>query len=46
MAALSEPQEQVTAIDFYRKMDFEPFGKEFIEAGITHINMKLKKPLQ
>ena len=31
---------QVTAIDFYRKMNFEPFGKEFIEAGIKHINMK------
>jgi len=29
---------------FYNKMGFEPFGKEFIEAGIKHINMKLKKP--
>ena len=35
---------QVTAIEFYSKMGFEPFGKEFIEAGITHINMKLKNP--
>ena len=34
---------QITAIGFYRKMDFELFGEEFIEAGITHINMKLKK---
>ncbi len=35
---------QITAIGFYKKMDFEPFGKEFIEAGIMHINMKLKNP--
>ena len=35
---------QITAIGFYRKMGFEPFGKEFLEAGITHINMKLKNP--
>ena len=33
---------QITAIGFYKKMSFEPFGKEFIEAGITHINMTLK----
>jgi len=35
---------QVTAVGFYKKMDFEPFGEEFLEAGITHINMKLKNP--
>ncbi|MGB2863425.1 MAG: GNAT family N-acetyltransferase [Sedimentisphaerales bacterium] len=35
---------QVTAIGFYRKMGFEPFGEEFLEAGIKHINMKLKNP--
>jgi predicted GNAT family N-acyltransferase len=35
---------QVTAIGFYRKMGFEPYGKEFLEAGIKHINMKLKNP--
>jgi len=35
---------QVTAIGFYRKMGFEPFGEEFLEAGIKHINMKLKSP--
>lgn len=35
---------QITAIGFYKKMGFEPFGEEFIEAGIKHINMKLKKP--
>lgn len=35
---------QITAIGFYRKMDFEPFGEEFLEAAIMHINMKLKKP--
>jgi predicted GNAT family N-acyltransferase len=23
-------------------MGFEPFGEEFLEAGIKHINMKLK----
>jgi predicted GNAT family N-acyltransferase len=31
---------QITATGFYKKMGFEPFGEEFIEAGITHINMK------
>lgn len=31
---------QITAIGFYEKMGFEPFGEEFIEAGIKHINMK------
>jgi predicted GNAT family N-acyltransferase len=31
---------QITAIGFYIKMGFAPFGEEFIEAGITHINMK------
>jgi predicted GNAT family N-acyltransferase len=31
---------QITATGFYRKMGFAPFGEEFIEAGITHINMK------
>jgi predicted GNAT family N-acyltransferase len=35
---------QVTAVGFYEKMGFEPFGEEFLEAGIKHINMKLKKP--
>ena len=35
---------QVTAIGFYKKMGFEPFGEEFFEAGIKHINMKLKNP--
>ena len=35
---------QVSATGFYKKMGFEPFGEEFIEAGITHINMKLKNP--
>jgi predicted GNAT family N-acyltransferase len=35
---------QITAIEFYRKMGFEPFGQKFIEAGITHINMKLNNP--
>ncbi len=34
---------QVTAVGFYKKMGFEPYGEEFLEAGITHINMKLKK---
>ena len=35
---------QITAVGFYRKMGFEPSGEEFIEAGIKHINMKLKNP--
>ena len=29
---------------FYKKMGFEPFGEEFLEAEIMHINMKLKNP--
>ena len=35
---------QINAIEFYRKMGFEAFGEEFLEAGIRHINMKLKNP--
>ena len=35
---------QVTAVGFYEKMGFELFGEEFLEAGIKHINMKLKNP--
>jgi len=35
---------QVTAVEFYRKMGFEPTGEEFLEAGIKHINMKRKNP--
>jgi len=35
---------QVTAMGFYKKMGFEPYGKQFLEAGIKHINMKLKNP--
>ena len=35
---------QITAVGFWRKMDFEPSGEEFLEAGIKHINMKLKNP--
>lgn len=31
---------QITAVGFYRKLGFEPSGKEFEEAGITHINMR------
>jgi predicted GNAT family N-acyltransferase len=31
---------QITATGFYNKMGFEPYGEEFIEAGMTHINMK------
>jgi predicted GNAT family N-acyltransferase len=37
---------QVTAVGFYKKTGFEPFGEEFLEAGIKHINMKLKNPLK
>ena len=33
---------QVTAVGFYKKMGFEPYGKEFTEAGIRHLNMKMK----
>lgn len=30
---------QITAIGFYRKMGFEAYGEEFLEAGIRHVNM-------
>jgi len=35
---------RIKARRFYKKMGFEPFGEEFLEAGIMHINMKLKQP--
>jgi predicted GNAT family N-acyltransferase len=31
---------QLTAKDFYTKMNYVPFGVEFEEAGIRHISMK------
>ena len=31
---------QIHAVEFYRKMGFEPYGDEFDEAGIPHVNMK------
>ena len=31
---------QISAAGFYQKMGFEPFGDEFEEAGIKHINMR------
>ncbi len=31
---------QISAVGFYEKMGFEPFGGEFMEAGIRHVNMK------
>lgn len=31
---------QISAVGFYKKMDFETYGEEFEEAGITHINMR------
>ncbi|WPP52121.1 GNAT family N-acetyltransferase [Catalinimonas niigatensis] len=31
---------QVTAIDFYKKFDFEVIGDEFIECGIRHYTME------
>ena len=33
---------QIGAVGFYQKMGFEPSGDEFEEAGITHINMRLR----
>jgi len=32
---------QVSAVGFYEKMGFVPFGEEFEEAGIMHIGMRL-----
>ena len=31
---------QKHAIDFYTKLGFEPFGDEFMEAGIPHLSME------
>jgi len=31
---------QIDAVGFYRKMGFEPYGDEFEEAGIKHVNMR------
>ena len=31
---------QVSAVGFYEKMGLQPFGDEFEEAGIKHINMR------
>ncbi len=31
---------QISAVGFYEKMGFEPYGDEFQEAGIKHINMR------
>ena len=33
---------QTYALDFYKKLGFEPFGEEFLDAGIKHYNMKLE----
>lgn len=33
---------QISAVGFYKKMAFETYGEEFEEAGITHINMRLR----
>jgi len=33
---------QIGAVGFYQKMGFEPYGEEFEEAGIKHVNMKIK----
>ncbi len=32
---------QVQALGFYRQLAFVPFGEEFVEAGIAHIEMQL-----
>lgn len=32
---------QVSAVEFYSKLGFEPYGAEFIEAGIAHVAMRL-----
>ena len=35
---------QIGAAGFYEKMGFERSGGEFEEAGIRHVNMKIKTP--
>lgn len=34
---------QTHAVEFYQKLNFETYGDEFEEAGISHFAMKLKK---
>ena len=34
---------QIGAVDFYKKMGFEPYGRPFEEAGITHVHMRIKR---
>lgn len=36
---------QLAAVGFYRRLGFEPRGKEFIEAGIPHLVMARHTPL-
>lgn len=33
---------QTHALDFYRKLGFEAYGDEYLDAGISHRNMQLK----
>ncbi len=33
---------QISAVGFYQRMGFETYGGEFQEAGIRHINMRLR----
>ncbi len=33
---------QITVEEFYKKQGFKPYGKEYYEAGIKHINMLVK----
>jgi predicted GNAT family N-acyltransferase len=35
---------QVTAIEFYRRSGFEPYGERFMEAGIEHQSMRRELP--
>lgn len=35
---------QIGAMGFYRKMGFEPYGEEFEEAGMKHVNMRIGRP--
>lgn len=36
---------QIQAKGFYEKLGFQQWGKEFDEAGISHVEMRLEKPI-
>ncbi|MDQ6434156.1 GNAT family N-acetyltransferase [Mesorhizobium sp. LHD-90] len=42
LAAFARLGAQTHALDFYRKLGFEAYGDEYLDAGIPHRDMQLK----